>query len=133
MVRNATELAQRIHKVDKEAKLEGIIRLMKDYNISIGELVEYANSHLSTFVSTAERLREINQIRKKGRELKAAQQLNIAKARQTRKDKREQLVANAHAAQAKNQQVVDSLTVEAPKLNFDDIDLDALDFETDEQ
>jgi DNA repair ATPase RecN len=73
-------------------RLDAICRLMAEYNISIGQLIEYYNDKGSVVKVDADRLREINQTRKKARQLAEQQRVNAAKARQARADKRERLI-----------------------------------------
>ena len=93
MVRNATNLAERIKALDKEAKMDVICRLMADYCISQGDLIEYLNAKGSTVKSDSERLREINQARKNARRLREDQQKTLEKARAAKAEKRKELLS----------------------------------------
>lgn len=96
MVRDATDLAERIKRLDKTAKVDVILALMQDYNISTGDIIERSN--VNVVRSDADRLREINQVRKKARKAKQLQQENIVKAQVAKKEKRERLVKAAEVA-----------------------------------
>lgn len=117
MVRDATHLAERIKELDKKAKLDNICTLMLEYGISVGDIVEYANVHGSTIKTCAERLREINQTRKQGRQRLLSQQENIKKAQQAKKEKREQLLAHGTSSNVPTPEL-------SVNLNLDDVALE---------
>lgn len=119
MARDVTKLAERIHNLQKRASMHEIACLMRNLNISIGEQVEYMNTHVDETVSTGERLREIHQARKRGRELRQRQQENVAKMQQAKKDKREKLMTTATELKEANK--VPELDMSS--LSLDDIDL----------
>lgn len=110
MVKNINDLAERIKKVDKEAKVSLIYELMLDYDISTGDLLEFSVNKGKATLTTSERLREINQARKTGRNYLE----NLAKARQAKVEKREKLMAVSREV---------APTVEKPKLVVGPIDL----------
>ena len=121
MRKSANDLAERIQRVHVDANLDTIARLMRELNISIGQLVEYMNEHVDDTISTGERLRQINQTRKKGRELALQRQQNLIKARETRKAKREELLQKADEVKAEPE-----LTIEPMSFSLDNIDLSAI-------
>lgn len=91
-MRDATALSERIKKVDKEAKMDAICRLMSDYIISMGDLIAYYNEKGSVVKETSVRLAEINQIRKAARKRREGQLLGLKRAREAQKQKRETLI-----------------------------------------
>jgi hypothetical protein len=119
MIKSATDLSERIFRLQKEKSLEQIATLMNDLHISSGELVEYLTTKGSLIVSTADRLREINQTRKAARKRLAVQKSSLEKARQVQKEKREKLVETANEAKVKQLKVEQELVLP-------DIDLGAL-------
>lgn len=92
MARDVTELSERIKRLEVETRLDAICRLMAEYNISIGQLIEYYNEKGSVVKVDAHRLTEISQTRKKARKLAEERQTNLAKARAARAEKRQRLV-----------------------------------------
>ena len=120
MKRDITELAERIKALQKKAKLDELCKLMIEYGISIGDLVEYTNTYGSVIKTDAQRLREINQTRKRVRQIKQERQGYLEKARETKRAKKEALIQTAHTSQ--------------PRIDLGlDINLDGIDVNLDEE
>lgn len=119
MRKSALELAESIKRLQVDSNLNTIWKTMRELDISIGQLVEYSSTKGSLEKTTAERLREINQTRKKARERLAQQKSNLEKAQKTRQENRAKLLENAKKAQEQNA---------TPDLNID-VDLSNIDLD----
>lgn len=120
---SANDLSQRINKLHVESNINTIVCLMRELNISIGQIVEYADTHVNETVSTAERLREISQTRKLAQERLKTSRANIQKAQQARKAKREALLEKAQEAKKEVELNIEPVQL---SLALDDINLDEL-------